>query len=470
MTADPVAVTGLPRGAGAWTARAVAREAGGLIRLAGPVAGARAGNRVLVITDAVLLGWLSAEQLAVHSVALAVVFILMVGLMALMLGTPVVASRAVGAGRPDEAGAAWRRTVPLGLVAGGCAMVPCWFGTEILAVLGQTPALAAAGGEVIGVLAWSLPSIALFIGAAVFLEAIGRPLPGMLVMLAGCLVNAGLDWVLIFGHVGAPALGAVGAAWATVAVRWLMAVALLAVVWGLPGPIGAAVRRRPIGGWGAWRVQRQLGTAAAGSMVAEVSAFSAVEIMAGWIGTLALAATAVARSLIGIAFMIATGLGAATGIRVGRAIGRGDPAGATLAAVVGTGVAIMIAVGGAAPLWLAPGVVAGLFTTDPALIAVLVPVVPIVGVVLITDATQGVLAHALRGYGIAWSVTRRQLVAWFAATVPTCWLAGVAFGYGPTGIVGGLLFGTLVSAVLLTHRFVGLARPVPARVRPTRPG
>ncbi len=177
------------------------------------------------------------------------------------------------------------------------------------------------------VIGFGLPAYTLFLTTTFFLEGMRRPLPGMTMMIGGNVVNVGLNWIFVYGHLGLPAMGAVGSAWATTGVRVFLAVGLVAYVWTMADAERLGVRGGARTPWRAWRHQRRLGYAAAASIGVEGAAFATLNVFAGWLGVLPLAAFAIALNLISIVFMAAVGIGAATAVRVGIAHGRGDQRG-----------------------------------------------------------------------------------------------------------------------------------------------
>lgn len=430
----------------------------GLMRLAGPIIVSRAGHRIMQFVDIIMVGQFAAAELAVMTLGLAVFHILMVANIGLLMGTLIISAHSFGAGTVGQAGAAWRRGVSLALLTGCVTGALCQFGEPMLLLLGQDAKLAADGGRIMAISGFGLPALALFMVCTYFLDGIRRPVPIMVIMLAAQGVNALLNWVLIYGHLGLPALGAPGAAWATVAARTAMAAAALAWVWWLSDRARFAVRHRPPGGWRAWERQRRYGYAAAGSTIIEVTAFSAMEIFAGWIGPLVLAAFGMVRNLIGITFMVAYGVGSATGVLVGNAYGRRDWPELAKAGWVGLVVAAAVPLVPAAVLLLAPAQVAGLFTTEAPLIATAIPLLMFTAPILVVDGIQGAMANALRGRGETWTVTLLHLIAFWGIMIPACWVLGFPLSYGAEGILSAVLLATVAACVLAILRFRTLTR------------
>ena len=196
-------------------------------RLAIPVMLGRMGLLVLVAIDIAMTGRAGTRELAAYAVAVAPQVPLLLFGVGLLIGTVVLSAQANGAGESHRCGAVWRVGLLHGLACGLGLGLLCQAGEPFLLLAGQGEALSASGGRVLAVLGWGLPGMLLFSATTMFLESIHRPVPGVLVMVGANLANALLNWMLIYGNLGAPALGAEGAALATTVVRWLMFVALL---------------------------------------------------------------------------------------------------------------------------------------------------------------------------------------------------------------------------------------------------
>ena len=192
------------------------------LRLASPVMLARLGVLTIVSVDTAMSGHASGDDLAWYAIAVAPqVPLLLVGV-GLLMGTVVMTAQAVGAGRPGGCGAIWRTALAHAIGVGVLMAVACAFGESFLLTAGQPADIAAGGGRVLAALGIGLPGMLLYVATSFFLEGIGRPIPGMVIMIGANVLNVGLNWLLVFGHGGFPALGAEGAAIATSIVRWCM--------------------------------------------------------------------------------------------------------------------------------------------------------------------------------------------------------------------------------------------------------
>ena len=308
-----------------------------LLKLAAPVIVARAGLMVMSAVDILIVARYSSEELAYLGLGTLPASMLVTAGIGMLLGTMILTSHAVGAGRFEECGPIWRRSLPYALLIGILAALASLLGEPFFRLTGQEPDVAEGGARVLAVLGAGLPAAMLYAVSAFFLEGLKRPLPGMVVMIAANLLNVPLNFILVWGAWGIPAMGAEGSAWATTTVRWMLALSLLAYVWNL-GDRSLLRIRLPAGQW--WRGaahQRRLGYAAGASLALESSAFSILGLFAGMVGPLALGAYTISLNLIALPFMTAVGLASATGVRVGVAYGRRDRHDVVMAGWTGLG-------------------------------------------------------------------------------------------------------------------------------------
>ncbi|MFV4733686.1 hypothetical protein ACNJUX_21150, partial [Mycobacterium tuberculosis] len=130
----------------------------------------------------------------------------------------------------------------------------------------------------------SLTPYAVSCAASFWLEGLGRPQPGMWIMWIANLVNLAVDLVLVPGHFGLPAMGALGGAWATFTARTFLSFALLAYIARMPDARRLGVFNRAPKDLKAEVAQRRVGYGAGASNAFEVSAFASLNLFAGWIG------------------------------------------------------------------------------------------------------------------------------------------------------------------------------------------
>ncbi|MFI4975334.1 MAG: MATE family efflux transporter [Caulobacterales bacterium] len=430
-----------------------------LARLAGPVVAARLGIMTMGITDAVVVGRYSAVQLGYHAMAWAVLSSVLGSALGLLSGVQVMASRAIGEGKPANAGAALRRGVVYGLwIGAGTGLVAGFGGPWLLAHLGLSGGLARGATAPLRVFAISMPSFAVSVAAASWLEGLGRPTPAMVLMWIANLANLAIDLVLVPGHPGIPALGAVGAAIATCSSRSFLAIATLAYVATMRDARSLGVFARPPRSRALEIEQRRIGFGAGASNFFEMASFSSMNLIAGWISALAVAGWAVMLNTVALVFMVPLGLSTATAVMVGRAYGARDPAAMRRAAVLGYGVTAAFGLLAALVVWPNASAISHLYTTDASTVALATGALALACLFFPPDALQVVAAQSLRARGDVLVPTCTHLASYVLVMVPLAYLFAIPLHLGLIGIVWAVIIASYISAGLLLGRFWMLGR------------
>lgn len=422
-----------------------------LFRLALPVAVVQVGLVTMGAVDIAMVGRVSAADIA--GVAMGNVYFFQAavfGMGTLFVLDPVVA-QAVGA--DDVEGAA--RGMQRGLLLAGLLTVVASLlllpAEWVLGVLRQPHEVVPLGGAYARV---SIPGVLPFYAFIVFrqsLQAMGRMKPILLTVLLANLANAGFNWVLVFGNLGFPAMGAVGSGWATTLSRWFMAVTLLWAAWPLLRPSLVPLRPEVL------RIDPLLRLLRVGAPIGlqqqlEFGVFAAAGLLMGLLGTLALAAHQVALSLASLTFMVPVGVAQAAAVLVGQAVGRGDPAGARRAAGAGlvAGVGFMTAT--ALCFLLFPEALAAIYTQQEEVLLTAALLIPVAGVFQVFDGLQVVAAGALRGVADTRVPMLLNLLGFWGIGLPVSAYLGFRTLLGPEGIWWGLAVGIAAVSLLLIQR------------------
>jgi len=290
-----------------------------------PLAGSHLAQFMLAVTDTIMLGWFNVLDLAASVIGAAVFFALFTfGLGFANAVMPLVATAAA-----SDAHAEVRRATRMGLwlsVAFAVAAYPIfWFSGTILSALGQPPEVVPLAQEYLRLMGVALLPALLVAVLKTYLAALGRTQVALWLTVAAVFLNIALNWVLIFGNLGFPAMGVRGAALASI---WVQVATVVGLA--LYCARASGLRRytlfqrfwRP--DWQAmgqvWRLGWPIGVA----LVAETALFSAVAVLVGRVGTLELAAHGIAIEISAAMFMIHMGFSNAGTVLVGRARGRGD--------------------------------------------------------------------------------------------------------------------------------------------------
>jgi MATE family multidrug resistance protein len=427
------------------------------LALAVPVMVARSGLVIMITVGIVMAGHAGPHEQAYLGAAMPTHMTMLVIGIGLMMGVSVLSAQADGAGRSAECGRIWR----LGMIVGGLlglAFALLMLGGEnLLTLFGMAPDLAAGGGRVLWMFAIGLPPIVMFVATSSFLESIGRAAPGMHVSLLANLVHLPLCWIFVFGGFGAPAMGAEGAALALSLTRWCMLAAILVMVGRLPQADRYGVRA-PLGDY-APTVKKlfRVGLPLAVATGFEAIAFATTQTFAAWLGPEPLAVFQDALNLNALVFMLAIGLATATSVRVANAVGRDDQPGIRRAGWVGTGLVIVIT--GFVGILIAAGAepIAALYTSNPAVRALLVPVLFTVAWVSVVDGLQCVLMGAARGTADTVVPTGLQAISFWGIMVPLTYGA-YRLGFGVEGLFVAIGIAVIAASLFLGLRFLALTR------------
>ena len=419
---------------------------------------ARAGLLIMIAVDIAMTGRAGATELAYYGLAVATFVVLMVAGIGMIAGTGVLTAQAEGAGKPEQCGNVWRVSLAHGTLIGFALAAVCYGGESFYLFAGQNPALAEGAGSVLVVFGWGMPAILVFASTTLFLEGINRPMAGLIVMIAANVVNVGLNWVLIYGNLGLPALGAEGAVLATTIVRWLNVAVLAAYVllrtdkvqYGLIGPI--------IDCSGVSGRLRRIGYPIALTYILESGAFACMTLFAGTLGTVQVAGFQVVMNLVTLVFMFALGVATAASVRVGNAVGRGSNREVRQAGWMAVALAASVLVIFAAILYLLPDQISRIYTNDTLVIAVTVPALAIAAIVILVDGMKEVLSGALRGAADVWPTTLVNFVSFWVVMIPLGYVLAIERQGNATGLIAAVAVGGSIAAVALAFRFHQVAR------------
>lgn len=430
-----------------------------LLTLSGPVVLSRLGIMAMGLCDAIVVGNYSAKQLGYHALAWAPTSVILTMAVGLMTGVQVMTARRIGEGRRDLTGAVLRRGLTysfwIGIVSTVVLLVA---GPTFLHVIGLEKDLADGATRALLVFALSLPGYTLSVTASFWLEGLSRPGPAAWAMWIANIVNLLLNLVLVPGTFGLPALGAVGAAWATFGARTFLALAMMAYIVRMPEARALGVFTKPERDLSASIQQRRIGYGAGISNFFEVAAFASMNIFAGWIGGLAVAAWAIVLNVAAIVFMVPLGLATGAAVLVGKAYGARDGAGVNRAGLVVFGVTFVFGVLIALAILPNAGLISRGYTRDAATIAMAVPALMLSCLFFVPDALQVVTAQVLRARGDVWVPTTTHLASYIGVMMPLAWWLAIPMGMGLVGITWAVVAASFLACGFLMTRFWMLSR------------
>ncbi len=435
-----------------------------------PLIGSMLAQAAISLTDTVMMGWYGVAELA--AVALGASYfhvILILGMGFGLAVMPMVAAAATNGDRRQV-----RRVTRMGLwigIAFAVLVMPLfWWSGPIFQALGQADQVAADGQTYLRIKGWGIAPAVLLIVLRSHLSALEHARIVLYATLAGAALNAGLNWVFIFGNLGAPELGIQGAALASFGTHTLICLILAlyaARAQDLRSDTLFARFWRP--DWGAmWEVFR-LGWPIALTLLAETGLFMATLIMMGWIGELELAAHGIAIQIASTTFMVHIGLSQAATVRAGQAWGKTDRPAlrlAAAAALLWSGVMVALTV---FAFVVFPETLIGLFVdpTDPLrpqIIAIGTSLLFVAALFQLADAAQVMALGLLRGVQDTRVPMIYAVIAYWLIGLPCAYLFGFPLGLGGPGIWLGLVVGLALAGMAMMTRFWrGPARvPAPA--------
>lgn len=422
-----------------------------MVRLAWPVVLAQVGIMMLGVVDTAMVGRVGPD--AVAAVALAHIYwvnITIPGIGLLFVLDPVVA-QAVGAG--DRVGVA--RGVQRGVILAVAVSVPATLlllpGELFFSILRQPSSITPIASVFARWTALGMIPFFLFVAFRQSLQAMARTRAIVVAILAGNAINVLLNWALIYGNLGMPALGVVGSAISTVIGRWLMLGILL---WMGRRELIPALRPWLPESW-RWAPLRSM--IAVGAPVAfqqwlEVGIFAAGAVVIGWIGVEQLAAHEIAINLAALTFMVPLGLSSAAAAMVGRAIGRGDIAAARRDSVAALGVGLLFMSVAAVAFLVFPRELAGLFLEEPVSLGIATSLLVIAGIFQIVDGIQCVCGGILRGTADTRVPMLLHLGGFWGIGAPLGLFLAFPMGLGARGVWLAFAGSLLVVAVLQLMR------------------
>ena len=421
-------------------------EARSMLSLAAPIAGLQLGLMFFGVVDMMFLGRLGPDALAGVGVGNAVYFGLFIAGLGAMLGIDTLASRAWGAGQPGVCAGVFIHALALAAAVAGLLFAAIHLAGPFYALVGVERSVAATALSFLGILKYMLFPGIYFVACRQYLQAMSVTRPLMWAIGLGNLVNALLNWLLIFGHGGFPALGVRGSALSSLTATCFM----LAVV-GTAAAARVRAARWRFHGWHrpVFAELVALGVPAGLQTMVEVCAFAFTTLLMGRLGPVVTSGHQIVLNMASVTFMVPLGISMAAAVRVGQGLGRGDRPGAARAgdAALSLGLVFMGAM--AVVLWAAPAFLVRLYTADAGVTAVALPLVLIAAVFQVFDGAQVVLTGALRGVGETRLPLLANLAGHWLVGIPLGALLALRLGWGPRGLWLGLLSGLIVTAGLL---------------------
>lgn len=435
-------------------------ETGRLFKLAGPLIVNNLGIAGMNMADTIMSGRLGATTLAAVAVGASVWFFAFTICMGLLMAISPIAARHWGAGQPGKIGRYTRQGIYLALLFSVPVILAAQHLVDpLLASIGIDPAFRTLTVGYVGAISWGAPGIFVFLALRFTTEGVGLTKPIMFTSMLALVCNVFLNWVFMFGKLGAPALGAVGCGFASALTMWLIGIVLF-VYMAIAKPYRplAIFERLAPPRIEVFREIVIIGVPIAVMITAEAGLFNAVSLLMGTRGAEIAAAHQVAISYAMTMFMIPLALSSAITIRVGHELGAGQLHRARYAGAFGIIVCTLFMTISAAILFVFRTPIVTLYTDDPIVQGIAVSLLFMAAIFQIADGIQVGAAGALRGY----KDTRVPMVintfAYWALGFPLAYIAAVRLQLAPEYIWAGFVIGLGSAAMLLSLRYFRLSR------------
>lgn len=431
------------------------------LQLALPVVIGQVAVFSMSFVDTVMSGRLPDRQLALAGLGIggAMWSALMVATIGLLMAVQPSVAQLDGAGRHSEAADVTRQAYWIALLIALPYWAACYYSTPLLQLVQVDPQIIPVAAGYLRAISWGAPAICFVFLLRFFSEGSGHTKPTMFYGALGALLNIPLNYIFMFGKFGLPAMGTVGCGYASAIVMWLQLLMLLVYIQThqhyKPFALFSHIARPH---WQTLRDLMKLGMPIAVAISLESGLFVAAALLIGRLGPLPAAAHLVAINFSALLFMIPLGMGSAVTVRVGNAVGRGDPHAARYAGLIGMLIVVCGQCINMVMMLVFPQYIVGLYTDDVAVATLAVSLLFFAGIFQLPDGLQICTASALRGLKDTRVPMLFNLLAY--------WGIGLSLGYyltfhqhlGPAGMWIGMIAGLTVGAILMLGRFFVITR------------
>jgi MATE family multidrug resistance protein len=415
------------------------------------------------VVDTIMVGNVSASALAAVALGHFFFFVVTIFGMGVLFALDPIIAQALGAKDPLAVTRGLQRGLVLSLALTIPTSVLLFTVEPVLTMVRQPPEVVPLAAGYLHRLIPSVWPLYAFIVLRQTLQAHHRTAPMIATIIGANCLNAGLNYLLIFGALGFPALGAFGSAWATTASRWFMAAMLLALGWRHLAPYLKQLAPDLLATAPIARILK-LGAPIGAQMMLETGLFGGMALLMGWLGVTQVAAHQVALNLASLTFMVPLGVSSAAAVIVGHAVGRGDPDAvrrSTFAALL-VGAAFMTVA--AVCFILFPGFLAGIYSREADVLQLAILLLPIAGVFQVFDGLPVVALGLLRGLGDTRVPMLVNVLGFWCIGMPVSLWLGFGLDYGAVGLWWGLVVGLVMVALFLIIRLQHRERRDLARV------
>jgi MATE family multidrug resistance protein len=441
------------------TTQRIRREAFVTLRLGLPLILAQVMQMSMGFVDTIMAGNLNAAALAAVAVGGSLYMPLLIFVLGILLVINPIVAQFFGAGRDDRVGEELWQVLWLALMLA----VPGFFILRnlnfVMVLFGIHPDVIPIAQGYLEALSWGLPAAFCYFALRYVNEGLHVTKPSMYIALVGVGFNIAGNTVFMYGHLGFPAMGAVGTGWATTLVQWTMLTCMLLYTFRKETIERFKVRqgfRWPTGAF--LREILRIGVPNGFSLGIEVTMFAVAALIIGSMGLNEVAAHQVTINFAAFTFMVPLGLSFAISARVGYAIGRQSVTDARFLGFIGITLAACFMCIAAIIMFSIPELIIGIYTSEIAVAEIAVNLLFYAALFQISDGLQVSGLAALRGLKDTRIPMLVNFIAYWVVGLPSGYLLGMTFGYGPKGLWIGMILGLSVAAVLHNLRFLHLTR------------
>ncbi len=422
------------------------------LRLAVPLVLAELGWMSMAIVDTMMVGRLPNSAVAISAVSLGGILVHVLAFFGggLLIGLDTLVSQAFGAGRREDCHRSLLHGIYLSLALTPFLMAPVWFFDPLLRFARIVPDIISVAVPYSKAMAWGTLPLLLYFAVRRCMQGMNMVRPISFALVTANIINAVGNWLLIYGRLGAQAMGAVGSGWSTAFARIYLAAVLVGYLLWYDQKHRTELLRTPIQPELA-RIRRliALGFPAAMQITLEIGVFALVTALIGRLGAISLASHQIALNTVSLTYMVPLGISSAAAVRVSQAIGRGDPRGAGEAGgtAILLGAAFMTCAGGA--LLLFPRWIARMYTPDETVIHSTILLLAAGAAFQLFDGIQTVATGALRGAGDTRTPMFCHFTAYWIIGLPLgAWLC-FSRGWGAFGLWSGLSLALILIGIVL---------------------
>ena len=435
-------------------------QSGAVLRLGGPLIVNYLAVAGMSLADTIMSGQLGASSLAAVAVGGSVWMLAFSGCLGVLMAISPIIARLYGAGEHRKIGRYTRHGMYLGVVMGVVVLFGGrTFAGYVLMAIGIDEGFREITLDYLRALILGAPGILIFLALRFTTEGVGFTRPVMFTSVFSLICNIVLNYVLMFGHFGAPAMGAEGCGYASAITMWLVALALGLYVAFSPRTRGLKIFSR-IGQFrpALFREIIYLGIPIAITITAEIGLFSAISILVGTRGVEITAAHQIALSYSSAMFMIPLALSSAATVQVGHMLGAERPHDARTAGIVGILMCASFMAISAVVLLLFRDVIVTLYTDDPIVTGIALSLMLVAAIFQIADGIQIGAAAVLRAYKDMKFPMAINIFAYWVVAFPLAYLAAITYQLPAYQIWMAFIVGLGLAATLMTWRFNRLSR------------